>query len=94
MRDEAGPDPDSSRLLVTIEEAARRLSIGRSHIYEQMQRGALRSVHIGRSRRILTTDLEAFIEQLINGQDDPPARHEPPRRQAPIKKVPLRAGRR
>jgi len=94
MRDQAGPDPDLSRLLVTIEEAALRLSIGRSHIYEQMQRGALRSVHIGRSRRILSTDLEAFIEQLLKGPDVLPTPHEPPRRQVPIKRVPLRAGRR
>jgi len=94
MNDEAGQGADSSRLLVTIEEAARRLSIGRSHIYEQIQRGALRSVHVGRSRRILTTDLEAFIEQLLNGPDDPPGRHEPPRRHAPTKRVPQRAGRR
>ena len=84
----------SNQLLLTIEEAARRLAIGRSHIYEQMQRGGLRSVRIGRSRRILNTDLEAFIDQILNGPDDLPARQEPPRRQPPIKRVPLRAGRR
>jgi excisionase family DNA binding protein len=94
VKDDAKADSDSSSLLITIEEAARRLSIGRSHIYEQMQRGALRSVHIGRSRRILNSDLEAFIGQLLNNGQDLRARHVPPRRQPPIKRVPLRAGRR
>ena len=94
MKNEVKEERDSSRLLVTIEEAARRLSIGRSHLYEQIQRGGIRSVRIGRSRRILNTDLEAFIDHLLNGQAHLPAREESPRRQAPIKGVPLRTGRR
>jgi excisionase family DNA binding protein len=56
---------DSDKLLVTVEEAARRLSIGRSHLYEHLLRGTLRSVRIGRSRRIPSRDLEAFIEELL-----------------------------
>jgi len=94
MKQHVEEDSGSSRQLLTIEEAARRLSIGRSHIYELMQRGGLRSVRMGRSRRILSTDLEAFIDQILHGPDDLPARQEPPRRQPPIKRVPLRAGRR
>ncbi len=94
MKQHVEEDSGSSRQLLTIEEGARRLSIGRSHIYELMQRGGLRSVRMGRSRRILNTDLEAFIDQILNGPDDLPARQEPPRRQPPIKRVPLRAGRR
>ena len=94
MKQQVEEDSGSSRLLLTIEEAARRLSIGRSHIYELMQRGGLRSVRMGRSRRILNTDLEAFIDRILNGRDDLPTRQEPPRRQPPIKRVPLRAGRR
>ena len=55
-----------ARLLITVEEAARRLSIGRSHIYELVVRGMLRSVRIGRSRRIAARDIEAFIESLLH----------------------------
>ena len=84
----------SNQLLLTIEEAARRLAIGRSHIYEQMQRGGLRSVRIGRSRRILNTDLEAFIEQLLNGPDDFRLSDEVSRHRSPVKGVPSRSGRR
>lgn len=94
MKDQVKEDSDSSRLLVTVEDAARRLSIGRSHIYEQMQRGGLRSVRIGRSRRILITDLEAFIELLLNGPGEVYLRSELLRQRPPVKGVPLRTGRR
>ena len=51
-------------MLVTVDEAARMLSIARSHLYVQLQRGQLPSVLIGRSRRILVRDLEAYAEGL------------------------------
>lgn len=54
----------SDQVLITVVEAARRLSIARSHIYKHLQRGTLPSVYIGRSRRILVSDLEAFVERL------------------------------
>jgi excisionase family DNA binding protein len=52
------------RLLITVEEAARRLSIGRSHAYAFVAGGELRSVRIGRCRRIRVSDLDSFIERL------------------------------
>jgi excisionase family DNA binding protein len=57
--------PGDDKLLVTVDDAARRLSIGRSHLYEHLLRGSLRSVRIGRSRRIASQDLQAFIDQLF-----------------------------
>ena len=53
-------------LLITIPEAARRLSIARSHLYQHLQRGTLVSVHIGRARRIHVRELEAFVERLAD----------------------------
>ena len=91
-QDHEGSDP--KRLLITIEEAARRLSVGRSHLYEQMQRGGLRSVRIGRSRRILEQDLETFIDELLSG---PPNRASQTMRPTPkpVKAaLPSRSGRR
>lgn len=85
---------DSDKLLITVEEAARRLSIGRSHIYAQMQRGGLRSVTIGRARRILQRDLDAFIAGLLEGREIVSIGDEtlpPPRR---VNGVPSRARRR
>jgi excisionase family DNA binding protein len=61
-----GPVPSrtDSALLITVAEAARRLSIARSHLYLLLQRGLLRSVHLGRSRRIWVGDLESFVARL------------------------------
>ena len=94
MKEQITPGEDSNALLITIDEAARRLSIGRSHIYQQMQLGRLRSVRIGRSRRILERDLAAFIEELLaepNG-DDHRVNHTP--RRSLVKSLSLRPGRR
>ena len=60
---------DSDKLLITVEEAARRLSIGRSHLYDYLLTGSLHSIRIGRSRRIACRDLDAFVARLreVNG---------------------------
>ena len=52
-------------LLVTPEEAAKSLSICRTKIYELLRSGELRSVQIGSSRRIAVTDLEVYVQQLV-----------------------------
>ena len=51
-------------LLVTVEEAARRLGVGRTLLYQQVRRGALPSVRVGRCRRIAVADLERYVEHL------------------------------
>jgi excisionase family DNA binding protein len=53
------------QLLVTPEEAARRLSVGRTTIYELMASGALQSVTIGRCRRVPVSSLSLFVNRLI-----------------------------
>ncbi len=94
MSHQQQPDRDAQQLLITVDEAARRLSIGRSHIYDQMQRGNLRSVLIGRSRRILDRDLEAFIEGLLDNPDQVHSGSESTRRRQAVKSLPKRPGRR
>ena len=88
-------DPqDFNKLLVTVEEAARRLSIGRSHLYEHLLRGTLRSVRIGRSRRIPSRDLESFIEALLKDSAASPPIPDPPTRTRPVKSIPEQPRRR
>ena len=53
------------QLLVTPEEAARRLSVGRTTIYELMSSGELQSVNIGRCRRVPVSSLSLFVNRLI-----------------------------
>ena len=48
-------------LLLTPERAGERLDIGRTRVYELMASGELRSVKIGRSRRIPASALQEFV---------------------------------
>jgi excisionase family DNA binding protein len=57
---------DEQRLLLTPEEAARRLAIGRTTVYELLSSGALRSVQIGRCRRVPVSALSAYVERLVD----------------------------
>lgn len=56
-----------SRLLLTIEEAARRLNIGRTTMYALVSSGAVESVTIGRLRRVPSECLDNFVAALRSG---------------------------
>ena len=58
--EDSSPDPV---LLLTPEEAARRLSIGRTTIYTLMASGDLPSVTIGRCRQRSVSALRWFVVQ-------------------------------
>lgn len=53
-----------AKLLVTPEEAAEALAISRTRVYELLRRGELKSVKIGKVRRIPVAALQAYVEQL------------------------------
>ena len=53
-----------SPLLLTPEEAAVVLRIGRTTVYAPMKAGDLRPVHIGRSCRLSRAELERYVSQL------------------------------
>jgi excisionase family DNA binding protein len=55
----------SNALLLTPEEASRRLSVGRTTIYALMASGELSSVNIGRCRRVPVSSLSLFVTRLI-----------------------------
>ncbi len=57
------------QLLVTPEEAARRLSVGRTTIYELMASGELQSVNIGRCRRVPVSSLSSFVTRLVDDKN-------------------------
>lgn len=81
------PDPQPLRddltaesLLLTAEEAARVLRVGRTTIYALMKAGVLRPVHIGRSCRLPRAELERYVRRLQAPRPVPPR---PPARQRP-----------
>jgi excisionase family DNA binding protein len=51
------------RLLLTVAEAARRLGIGRSLLYELLADGQVESIHVGRLRRIPTDALLTYVDR-------------------------------
>jgi excisionase family DNA binding protein len=56
------------RLLLTIEESAERLGIGRTLMYALVSSGAVESVRIGRLVRVPAESLPVFIRQLRDQQ--------------------------
>ncbi len=55
------PDIFDDRLLLRVEEAARRLSLSRSAMWSLVSSGSVPSIHVGRARRIVAADLEAWV---------------------------------
>ncbi len=62
-------------LLLTPEEAATLLRVGRTTVYALMKAGDLRPVHIGRSCRLARAELERYVCMLQNPPQAAPAQH-------------------
>jgi excisionase family DNA binding protein len=65
-------------LLLSVEEAAAQLRIGRSRMFDLIRRGKVLSVKVGGSRRIPYDSVRAYVDQLVAEQaaaagDDLPA---------------------
>lgn len=59
---------DVTVLLLTVEEAARRLGVGRTTMFALITSGQVASVTIGRLRRIPAEALPAYVASLIADQ--------------------------
>ena len=51
-------------VLLKIPEVMERLAVGQTKVYELMSSGELRSVKVGRSRRVPSDELERFMAEL------------------------------
>ena len=58
------PAATSLPLVLTVEEAAQRLGIGRTVMYALVSFGAVESVRIGRLRRVPADALVTFLDEL------------------------------
>ncbi|HEX6500165.1 MAG TPA: helix-turn-helix domain-containing protein [Micromonosporaceae bacterium] len=56
---------EDPRVVLTIEEAARRLGIGRTLMYSLVMSGQIRSVRIGRLRRVPAQCLTDYVADLL-----------------------------
>jgi excisionase family DNA binding protein len=57
-----------SSLLLSIDDAAIALGIGRTQTYELVMSGKIASVKIGRRRLIVRSELESFVQRLSDLQ--------------------------
>ncbi len=57
-----------NKLLLTVQEVAAKLSVGRSLAYELVMRGEIPSVKIGKSRRVPAGEVERYVARLIAEQ--------------------------
>ena len=63
---------EDDRLLLTVVEAARRLEISRSLLYELMARDEIQSIRVGRLRRVPAEALSDYISrQQVAGRPGP-----------------------
>ncbi len=59
------------KLLLTPDEAAGLLSVGRSTVYDLIRLRLLRSVKLGRSRLIPTEACRELVDRLVAQSEDP-----------------------
>jgi excisionase family DNA binding protein len=57
--------PVAPKLLLTVDEAAEALSLGRTYVYHLVMSNQITSVKLGRKRRIPVSALQEFISQQI-----------------------------
>lgn len=50
--------------LLTVDEVAKTLNLGRTKVYELLRSGEIESVTVGSSRRIATAAVDEFIDRL------------------------------
>jgi excisionase family DNA binding protein len=62
---EADVHRTDKRVVLTIEEAAERLGIGRTTMYALVMSGEVRSVTIGRLRRVPVQCLDEYVTALL-----------------------------
>ncbi|MFY1689236.1 helix-turn-helix domain-containing protein [Plantactinospora sp. WMMB782] len=62
-----------NRVVLTIEEAAQRLGIGRTTMYALVMNGEIRSVTIGRLRRVPVRCLDEYVTTLLDQPMTPAA---------------------
>jgi excisionase family DNA binding protein len=64
-------DATTVRLLLTVEQAAQRLGIGRTLMYALVKDGNVESIQIGRLRRIPADALSRYVDQLRTALPQP-----------------------
>ena len=68
LEDQELPEPHPATpdaLLLTVEEAAAKLGVQRTTMFKLMRSGEVRSVHVGRLRRVPVACLDEYVAHLL-----------------------------
>ncbi len=57
-----------AKVLLTVEEVAEAMGLGRTYVYELVMRREIRRIKLGRKRRIPVTALEEFVARQLSGE--------------------------
>ena len=60
---------DNEKLAYSIAELPAIVSLGRSHIYEEIRAGRLRTIKAGRRTLVLADDLRAWLRSMADAPD-------------------------
>jgi excisionase family DNA binding protein len=63
------PPVRDDALLLTVEDTAALLRVGRSTVYELLGRGELVSISVGRARRVLRRSVEQWLDRQLSQID-------------------------
>jgi excisionase family DNA binding protein len=64
-RDSSSSLLSEGKVLLSVEEAASVMSLGRSFIYDLVMRGEIASIKVGRTRRIPVMALQEFVNKQL-----------------------------
>ena len=64
------------RILLSVEDAAERLDIGRTMLYEPISAGAIHAIHVGRLRKVPVEALREYVDRQRALAGDTPAAHD------------------
>lgn len=59
-----------AKVLLTVDEAAQVMGLGRTYVYELVMCRKLRSIKLGRKRRIPVAALEEFVAQQLSEEGE------------------------
>ncbi|GAA3616286.1 helix-turn-helix domain-containing protein [Streptomyces chitinivorans] len=69
IADHGSDSGDPTLVALTVEEAARRIGIGRTKLYEYVSSGEIASVKIGSLRRIPAEAVNDFLTRRLGASD-------------------------
>jgi excisionase family DNA binding protein len=60
-------EPEPRQRLLTVRESCERLGISHPTLYNLLNSGQIKSLKIGRARRVPSTEVDAFVRRQLQG---------------------------